>query len=135
VWCPPELPGYEAFRRTFPNLPAERPAQSTITRTFKWDWVATDFFLRIWGVSSVFGVLYIAFLRGGQQPDLTLHFVLCLAIGLTAAAALCISLWLLCGGWGPPAPWFFGMIGVAGGLFLGLPWLPLEKQGPTPPTR
>ena len=85
--------------RRFPTSPVERPPHATITRTFKWDWVATDFFPTAFGALVPFSASFMSrFLCGGQQPDLTLHFVLCLAIGLTAAAALCIAFGFFRGG-------------------------------------
>jgi hypothetical protein len=63
-------------------------------------------------------LLYLA--MRGERRDLTLHLALSAGIGLTAGAVACIGLWFLFGGWGPPAPEFFGgpglVVGVVGGL-------------------
>jgi hypothetical protein len=73
-------------------------------------------FLYLWPVTVFTGVLYLI----GKRTDPVLYVVLCIGIGLTAAACTCIGLWLLFGGWGPPMPTLFGTMGVLMGVVAGI---------------
>ena len=55
----------------------------------------------------------------GACVDRTLHFVFHVAAGLTFGAFLSVTLWLLFGSWGPPAPLFFAILGLTIGLVAG----------------
>jgi len=66
----------------------------------------------------VLATAYIAW--RGQRRDVVFHCVLGTAIGITCAAVICLGFWLLFGGWGPPAPEWFGLAGLVAGLFLAL---------------
>lgn len=121
VWMPPPNPPYSKFWEDFKrseDFPAEGTSGLTIRRVLKLDWMAVDLLLYLWFVNVVCAVLYVS-MRGGRR-DLILHLGLSTGISLTAAAAACIGLWLLFGGWGPPAPAFFGGMGVVTGVFVGL---------------
>lgn len=62
------------------------------------------------------GLLWPIFLLGRLRPSWgrAMRF----SLGLFAGAALCFGLWLVFGGWGPPLPLFFALLGV----FLGWLW-------------
>ncbi|HTU20910.1 MAG TPA: hypothetical protein VMG10_22855 [Gemmataceae bacterium] len=77
-----------------------------------------DLLLYLWSVTAASGLLYLALRR--ERRDLILHLGLWAGIGLTAAATACIALWLMIGGWGPPAPEFFGGLGLVVGVIVGL---------------
>jgi hypothetical protein len=116
VWAPPDVPAYRQFREVFEELPAATASGLTITRALKWDWMLVDFLLYLWGVTAAFGVAYL--LARGHRRDPVLHGALCLGAALTAAAAACLGLWLLAGGWGAPYPELFGLVGVVAGILL-----------------
>ena len=61
-------------------------------------------------------LLWPIFLLGRLRPSWgrAMRF----SLGLFAGAALCFGLWLVSGGWGPPSPLFFALLGV----FLGWRW-------------
>lgn len=50
------------------------------------------------------------------------------SLGLFAGAALCFGLWLIFGGWGPPSPLLFALLGI----FLGWRW---SRRAPPPPEK
>jgi hypothetical protein len=115
LWSPPEAPAYSEFRVKFADLPPSGPRGSVL---LKWDWTLLDLLLHVWAVTVLFSAAYIA-LRS-QRRDVVFHSVLGTAIGMTCGAALCMGLWLLFGGWAPPAPELFGLAGLVAGLFLAL---------------
>ncbi len=121
VWAPPEVPSYARFKHDFKDsedFPAEESPGLSIRGVLKLDWVAVDLLLYLWPVTLIGAALYLA-LRGGDR-DLVLHCAMSVSVGMTLAALACIGLWLLYGGWGPPAPELFGGLGLVGGLIAGL---------------
>ena len=117
VWSAPGLPTYATFQSTFTDLPTQQPANSRIIRHLKWDWMFTDFALWFWGITAVVGILYVGI--RGSNFDPFLHSVWHVGIGMTFAAFACLALWIVFGGWGPPSPVLFAVIGVVGGLLVG----------------
>jgi hypothetical protein len=121
VWTPPADSSYARFREVFEasqGLPVEGGQGITIRRVLKMDWMATELFLYLWLVTLVSGLGYLAVRR--ERRSLILHLGLAVGIGLTVGAAGCIGLWLLIGGWGAPAPNFFGGLGLVLGVVVGL---------------
>ena len=121
VWAPPSDPVYAMFEEDFKaseDFPAEGAPGLIIRRVLKLDWMAVDLLLYLWFVTVAVGLLYLAMRRA--RRDLLLHLGLSAGIGLTAGAAVCIGVWLMFGGWGPPDPEFFGGIGLVLGIVLGL---------------
>jgi len=118
VWNPPPVPTYGQFRNVFEDLPAEATPGLTITQALKWDWMLIELLLWLWGMTTLFGLLYP--LARGHRRDHVLHGALCVGAAMTAAAAACFALWLVVGGWGAPAPELFGLLGVAGGILLAI---------------
>jgi hypothetical protein len=121
VWAPPPIPPFSRFSKEFKDsegFPNEDSPGLSISRELKSDWMAVDLLLFLWPATLVGGLAYLAF--RGDRRDVVLHCGLSVGIGLTIAASLCAALWLLCGGWGAPAPEFFGGLGLVGGLLVGL---------------
>jgi len=121
VWDPPDMPSYARFREEFRGVegfPSEGSPGKSIRRVLRWDWMAVDLLLSLWPVTVVGGLLYLVGRRG--RRDLILHCGLSVGIGLSVAALMCMGFWLLLGGWGPPAPEFFGGLGLVLGLLGGL---------------
>lgn len=121
VWAPPPVPPYARFWEDFKDskeFPAEGTPNLTLHHVLKLNWMVFDLLLYLWLVTAVSGLLYLALRR--ERRDLILHLGLWVGIGLTAGATVCIGLWLMLGGWGPPAPDFFGGLGLVMGVIVGL---------------
>jgi len=121
IWAPPADPSYASFRDNFKesqDFPVEGTTQMTIGRVMRIDWMVTDFLLYLWPVTLIGGLGYLAVRKG--RRSLILHLGLSIGIGLTIGAATCLGLWLLFGGWGAPAPNFFGGMGSVMGIVFGL---------------
>jgi hypothetical protein len=103
----------------------------TIKPILKVDWMAADLLLYLWPVTVVGGVLYLAI--RGRRRDVILHLGMCAGLGLTVGAVACIGLWLLFGGWGPPAPELFGGLGLVAGIVGGLGSFKRESDEPVAP--
>jgi hypothetical protein len=117
VWNPPAVPTYGHFTQIFDSLPSQQPGSAAISIAARWDWMALEFLMQFWLLTSFIGVLYL--ITRHTHVDRLLHVVLHVAIGLTSGAGACIGLWPILGGWGPPAPLFFGISGLILGIALG----------------
>jgi hypothetical protein len=121
IWAPPAVPPYSMFWEDFEaseGFPPEGASGVTIQRVLMLDWMAVDLLLDLWVVTIAGGLLYLAV--RGERRDLILHVGLSAGICLTVGAAASIGLWLLCGGWGPPAPGVFGGLSLIVGFVAGL---------------
>lgn len=121
IWSPPPEPVYTTFQKDFKNsenFPTEDDSSFTIKRVIRVDWMIVDLLLYLWPITVINGLLY--YFTRGRKRDFVLHLGLFVGIGLTAGAVLCVGLWMLFGGWGPPSPEFFGILGLAGGILGGL---------------
>jgi len=121
IWAPPPEPVYATFQKDFnesETFPPQDAPGLTITRVLRGDQMTIDLLLYLWPVTVICGVLYLA--ARGQRRDRVLHVGLSAGIGLTAGAITCVALLLIFGGWGPPVPWFFGGLGLFGGIVGGL---------------
>jgi hypothetical protein len=114
IWSPPDVPTYSEFQG-FPDLPPASTPDLTIRRVLKWDWTIVELLLSVWGITVLFSAAYIVW--RGERRDFLFHSILGAAIGMTSGAVLCLGVWLLCGGWAPPAPELFGLAGLVVGLF------------------
>lgn len=121
IWSPPPQPTYESFASAFAGS-KEFPARTTpglrIEREWEATWSALELLLCFWPLSLICGCLYFG-LRERRQ-DLILHLAFAAAIGLVPGAIVCFSIWLLFGGWAPPNPLFFGILGLILGVVFGL---------------
>jgi len=121
LWSPPAVPNYSKFKDVFKDsaaLPAEDSAGLAITRQADLESLLIEFFLYLWIVTVVFGLLYLA--GQGARRDPIMHVVMTTGIGLTAALMTCIALWSTVGGWGPPFPITLAVAGLIGGIAGGL---------------
>ena len=121
IWAPPPEPVHATFQKDFgesENFPPQGAPGLTIKRVLKVDKMAGDLLLYLWLVTVICGLLYLA--SRGKTRDLVLHLGLSAGIGLTAGATACVGLGLVLGGWGLPAPGFFGGLGLVGGIAGGL---------------
>jgi hypothetical protein len=120
IWSPPPVPSYSSFKETFQNsrdFPVEGMSKYRIQRVLKLDWMFLDFLLYFWPISGLCGLVYL--MVGKENRDLLLYQGFTTGIGLTVAAVLCFGLWMILGGWGPPYPVFFGLLGLVLGFFGG----------------
>ena len=127
IWSPPAVPSYGIFRHTFTDLPSEPAYSPTIVRVFRYDTAMFEFVLFATASAAFCGLLYLLTRRGGR--DALLHYSLFIPLGCAAAAAACVALWLLIGGWGPPLPLLFAFLGIGFGIYLGRRrWVSHEKN-------
>jgi hypothetical protein len=119
-WHMPDEPDYRAFRehfaesKDFPSV----PENCDIRVTYEPAAVGMLALAYCWPIAILFGLLYRA-IRGSKR-DMILHCALHLALGLLAGVGLCIVVWLVLGGWGPPALELFVALGVIGGIASGV---------------
>jgi hypothetical protein len=121
VWAPPELTTYAEFQEEFAgseDFPAAEAPGLSVHRVLQLEWMALDLLLCLWLVTLIAGLLYL--LERGGERDITLQCALSVGTMMTLSGLVCIGLWLLHGGWGPPVPVLFGGMGLAAGLLLGL---------------
>ncbi|MEM7147162.1 MAG: hypothetical protein AAF591_18745 [Verrucomicrobiota bacterium] len=112
LWDRPSAPTFADFTQHFSS--SSLPDTGEITVYHKWDWWLIDVFM-IWLIGSlvIAPISFLAFRR-----DRALGVFARVGAGLIASALACFLLWLAVGGWGPPAPLLFGIIGlVAGGIW------------------
>ena len=76
-----------------------------------------NFFLFLALASLFFGAF--SYVRPTGRRSLGVFLIRWVAASIVGAAAACIVLWLLVGGWGPPSPLFFACIGLVVGIWLG----------------
>lgn len=120
VWSGPEPLKYLDFSRQFQSqidFPEANTPNMKIERALNLERMLIDFFLYIWPILIIFGLLNIS--KDGSPKDKILFFSFYGGIGLTVGAIACIFLWLIFGGWGPPLPLFFGFTGLIGGFVYG----------------
>ena len=116
VWSPPDPPGYAEFRRDFNHLPSEQSKGSTIGVELKWDFMLISFFLYLLAVTVLFAVVTLIGPVG--QQSFGIYVIRSLALSLSGAAVACFVVWTLVGGWGPPSPLFFGIVGLVVGIWM-----------------
>lgn len=112
IWDKPSPPSIDDFIEHFSG--SFLPSAGEITVYHKWDWWLVDVFM-VWLIGSlvIAPISFVAFRR-----DRFLGVFARVGAGLIASALVCVLLWLVFGGWGPPAPLFFAVIGlVAGGIW------------------
>ena len=117
VWSPPAEPTYEEFRKIFDDLPPQMPAGFEKRRVLLYGRAILNFMLLAMASAGICGLLYVI-TRAGNR-DVILHYAAYIGIGGVISGAACIILWLAFGGWGPPFPLFFALIGITLGVLLG----------------
>ncbi len=123
LWDQPSAPSIADFTQHFSG--SSLPNAGAITVYHKWDWWALDVFM-IWLIGSLL-IAPLAFIIFRRERALGVFARV--GAGLIASALACFFLWLAIGGWGPPAPLFFAVIGlIAGGIWAGV----YAKKTPTP---
>jgi hypothetical protein len=118
IWAPPPPPPDNAFGSAFSEVPHATGPAFTVSVELLWEWTAVRLFAWLWGVFTAFGLAYLAVRK--DRRDLSLELAVWAAVGITASASICLLLWTAFGGWGPPVPWLFGLVGMLAGGFFGL---------------
>jgi hypothetical protein len=96
------------------------PAGRTVTGIWWGMWLEGTIALWVLFAALLWPVFFFA--RSRRPWNRALRF----SLGLFAGAALCFGLWLIFGGWGPPSPILFALLGI----FLGWRW---SRRAPPPP--
>lgn len=130
VWNPPELPKYSDFWQ-FDDVPAQQLAGSRIAIEMGWEYLAGRFLIELWYLLVFFSV--VTLFAPQTHRNLGISLIRALTVSLSVAAVACIGLWLLLGGWGPPFPLSFGLLGILTGLVLGAlnGWQPTRSTRPS----
>lgn len=117
TWRPPSKPAFDRFQEAFDDLPPHQPHGTSIVLLLKWRSMIIDSILCVWGITAVFAVVYLRVKT--ERRDFSLHCIASVAAALTGSAAICVALWIILGGWGPPQPLLFGVLGLTAGVVLG----------------
>lgn len=116
-WDPPSPPPLATFDREFSKSFAS--GRGEISVYVRNDEAALQTILMILTACLACVPFYFG-LRGRQGVDsLPLRVCSFAALGTAGGAAVCFVLWLIAGGWGPPAPVFFGGVGMVAGAIAG----------------
>ena len=110
IWQAPNLPEYGNFKTSFKQLPMQSPTGATISVAPCWSRMLFEFLAGLWSITALCRTLYLA--AGSGCMDRTMHHVLYTGIGLTGGFLISAAIWLMIGGWGPPALVFFGVAGL-----------------------
>ena len=112
LWSPPPKASYSEFREAFSGSQGFPPEQSsTVVRVLKWDWMLVEALLWLWAATGLASIVYL-----GDERDWVLRAAVFACLGLTAGALASVGLWVVLGGWGPPMPEFFGVVGLVVGV-------------------
>lgn len=120
VWQPPAVPGYETFREHFNQSP-DFPIQNSgciIRVSYDPVSISIESVFYFWPVTCVCGLAYRS-IRGTRR-DPVLQCALSIAVSLPIAMFVCVALWCVGGGWGPPVVGFFVFLGMIFGILNGL---------------
>ncbi|MDA0835755.1 MAG: hypothetical protein O2955_02850 [Planctomycetota bacterium] len=112
LWDQPSAPTIADFTQHFSSR--SLPDTGEITVYHKWSsWLLNVFMIWLFGSLVIAPVSFLIF-----RNDRALGAFARVGAGLIASAITCFLLWLAVGGWGPPTPLFFAVIGlVAGGIW------------------
>lgn len=123
LWAPPSEMTIAEFRETWSWADA-RPQiveSGRVELLVNWE-MALGGFAAIW---VIFGGLLWPVFRLGARWEPSWGRAARFSLGLLTGCASCFVLWLVFGGWGPPSPLFFALLGV----FLGWRW---SRRAPVP---
>src|ERR1700722_3563157 len=129
LWSTPSPLSYADFSKQFSTDDTIKPGGRTSVR-INWDWLLEGLFLNWLVIFVCYSLVYALGFRKSQS--IAAAFFFRTGLGLVGSAVVCILLWLLFGGWGPPAPVFFGVIGVLIGSIIG--FIHLRKRRVKPST-
>ncbi len=114
VWSQPNPPSFTDYSERFTSDGEPLPTGGKIEVYHKWDsWILGIIMIWLMGFLAITPLIFLFF-----RQDLTLGAFARAGAGLIGAAIACFLLWLLVGGWGPPVPLLFGIVG----LIVGAVW-------------
>jgi hypothetical protein len=117
LWSPPPAPSFADYSEHFTNDGDPLPSQGKIRVYHMWDsWILGIIMIWLMGFLAITPIAFLFFRR-----DLALGALARVGAGLIGASLACFVLWLLVGGWGPPAPLLFGILGlIVGGIWAAI---------------
>lgn len=118
LWDPPAPPDYASFVEQYGKRGLPPEAEVDLRPIVSWQGVAFDALVALWCALAF--ALFVHHTILEERRDRWLFVVGHAWLGLTAAAVVCVSLWLALGGWGPPAPLLLGAIGLLCGGAAGV---------------
>lgn len=118
LWSPPPSPSRDHFVATFASLAATAETTLVIDVRVRWGCLLVTTASTFAVPSLLCGLWYWA--ARERRLDAVLHAALGSGIGTLAAAVLCIALWAVLGGWGPPFAVPLAVIGPVAGALGGL---------------
>ena len=116
IWDPPALPTYESISSQF-DLPIEQPDDCEISMRLRWGGMLLEFAFYMFILSTF--LVCVFYHPHKFKPSRFLHATACVTISILASCCLCFVLWLIIGGWGPPVPILFILIGFVVGIYWG----------------
>ena len=106
VWSSPNVPQVELFERTFEGF--ESSADAEVLVYHKWGWWMTELLFKwLLAFLVIVPVAFIFF-----RSNVWMGVIARIGVGLIGGALSCLLFWVLIGGWGAPAPLFFGTVGI-----------------------
>ena len=122
LWAPPPAMDIAAFREAWsPEGRSQILDGGSLELCINWEmWLS--------GVAAIwviFGGLLWPVFRLGARWEPSWGRAARFSLGLLTGCVSCFVLWLVFGGWGPPSPLFFALLGV----FLGWRW---SRRAPVP---
>lgn len=120
IWSPPAKPCYEDFESSFGELhefPSRKHPELTIERVPRIDRVILQILALLLPVCLIGGLMHLAV--SGRNANLVMDVALGAGLGLLLSAVICLGLWMLFGGWGPPLPLLFGTGGLIVSIMAG----------------
>lgn len=119
LWSAPPSLTVAEFAASYADIHID-PAGRTAT-SIRWGmWLEGT--IALWVIFAGLSWPFFYLARSRPSWNRALRF----SLGLFAGTALCFGLWLVFGGWGPPSPLLFALLGI----FLGWRW---SRRAPVPP--
>jgi len=109
LWSRPSNPTFDDFEAHFSEI--ELPDGGVISVYNRWGWWIIDLTMVLLVGFLIFTPA--SFLSATRNKPLGVFARI--GAGLIISALSCLLLWLIVGGWGPPAPLVFAVIGLFGG--------------------
>jgi hypothetical protein len=127
IWLQRPPPDYDRFLAAVADIPERDTPGLEIDARPEYSHALIFALLGLWPITLVIGILYSG--MAGVRRDPWLRASLGIGIGITCGALLCFVAYTLLGGWGPPYPAEFALVGAAGGGIASLCW---RRSQPNP---
>lgn len=127
IWSEPPRLNYDEFSSVFDTVPPRDTPDVTIGARPDYSNALIYAILGLWPISLIAGILSLVVAK--TQPDSWLRASLGIGIGITCGALLCFAFYTIVGGWSPPYPAEFALIGAVGGGIASVCW---RRSRPSP---